>query len=60
LLEYCITKYKNIIKAEDGSALNIDMFVNQLMETPEIIAPELIKAQKVYLRFLAPPTVLGT
>mmetsp|Transcript_33867 Transcript_33867/g.95317 ORF Transcript_33867/g.95317 Transcript_33867/m.95317 type:complete len:511 (-) Transcript_33867:101-1633(-) len=46
LLEYCITKYKSIIKTEDGQELNVDAFVNQLMDVPEIVSPELKKAQQ--------------
>jgi hypothetical protein len=46
-VEYCITKYKSLLKNADGTSFNVDDMVSHLMETKEVVSPELEKAQKV-------------
>ena len=50
LVEYCITKYKSLLKNADGTSFDVESMVSHLMETKEVISPELEKAQKVRKR----------
>uniref|UniRef100_A0A7S4NWM0 Calcium-regulated actin-bundling protein C-terminal domain-containing protein n=1 Tax=Paramoeba aestuarina TaxID=180227 RepID=A0A7S4NWM0_9EUKA len=53
LLEYCITKYKSLVKTADGQEVDAAEMVNQLMEVKEVISPELDKAQKALDKVMA-------